>query len=58
MKKEAKELLDSFENFLEKIEKMESCNIKIHYRIQVIGKDQDEIINGFNKIIDKHGIRG
>ncbi len=58
MKKEAKELLDSFENFLEKIEKMESCNIKIHYHIQVIGKDQDEIINGFNKIIDKHGIRG
>ena len=58
MKKEAKELLDSFENFLEKIEKMESCNIKIHYQIQAIGKDQDEIINGFNKIIDKHGIRG
>lgn len=58
MKKEAKELLDSFENFLEKIEKMESCSIKIHYHIQVIGKDQDEIINGFNKIIDKHGIRG
>lgn len=52
---DVKELLNVFDNLLEKLTKVGSCKVTINYHIIVDANNSEEIIANFNRIIDKNG---
>ena len=55
MEKDVQEVIDAFEKFLKKINKVSSCDITVTYSISIGSENSNEIIDEFNKIIKKHG---